>query len=266
MGDRLKDKVAIVMGASRKDNMGQATARRFIREGARVVVAGRRKDGLEAFAKETGASPFVCDISKKSENQALVDYTVRLHGRVDIGVNTAGIGLIEKFEDTPEDKMDEMYAVLYKGGIFFMQCLIPELKKRGGAIVNVTSAVADIQFEHHGVYMGFKAALNQVTRTVANEFGQYGIRVNIVAPGLTLTPILEGWIQPGMVEAFEKEYPLGRINTVEDVAAACLFAAEDECFMTGETFHVTGGLRLRRNPTTAEIAASIKRAAAGASD
>jgi NAD(P)-dependent dehydrogenase (short-subunit alcohol dehydrogenase family) len=68
---------------------------------------------------------------------------------------------------------------------------------------------------------------------------------------------------PGMVDAFVKEYPLGRVTTVEDVANAALFMASDECFMTGQTFHVTGGLTLRRNPTTAEIAASIARAAAG---
>jgi NAD(P)-dependent dehydrogenase (short-subunit alcohol dehydrogenase family) len=105
--------------------------------------------------------------------------------------------------------------------------------------------------------------MNHVTRAVANEFGRYGIRANIVSPGLTVTPMLGDFNTPGMIEAFEKEYPLGRINTVEDVANACLFAASDECFMTGHTFHVTGGLTLRRNPTAQEIGASMA-AAAGA--
>jgi len=103
--------------------------------------------------------------------------------------------------------------------------------------------------------------MNHVTRAVANEFGARGIRANILSPGLTVTPMLGSFMAPGAIEAFVKEYPLGRITTVEDVANAALFMASDECFMTGQTFHVTGGLTLRRNPTAAEIQASINRAA-----
>ena len=88
-------------------------------------------------------------------------------------------------------------------------------------------------------------------------------RANILAPGLTITPMLGDFNMPGMVEAFAKEYPLGRITTVEDIANAALFMAGDECFMTGQTFNVTGGLTLRRNPTSEEIGASIM-AASGA--
>ena len=87
---------------------------------------------------------------------------------------------------------------------------------------------------------------------MANEYGEKGIRANMISPGLTITPMLEGFVAPGMVDAFVKEYPLGRLTTIEDVANAALFIASDECFMTGQTFHVTGGLTLRRNPTAAE--------------
>lgn len=100
-----------------------------------------------------------------------------------------------------------------------------------------------------------------MTRTVANEFGQFGIRANIIAPGFTQTPMLEGFTAPGMEDAFIREMPLGRLNTVEDIANTTLFVASDECFMTGQTFHVTGGLTLRRNPTAAEIAAAVQAAA-----
>ena len=115
-------------------------------------------------------------------------------------------------------------------------------------------------FENHAAYMGAKAGMNHVTRAVANEFGARGIRANILAPGLTVTPMLGDFLAPGTVDAFVKEYPLGRLTTVEDVASAAVFVASDECFMTGQTFHVTGGLTLRRNPTAAEIQASVARA------
>lgn len=262
MPGRLKDKVAIVMGASRRDNMGQAIARRFAEEGAAVVVAGRGREGLEAFAAETGALAQVCDISRKSDIQALADFTIAAHGRIDIAVNAAATAQYGPFEETTEEEIDEMMSIIFKGSFFFMQVMVAAMKAKGGALINISSVVADIMFENHAAYMGAKAGMNHVTRTVANEYGRYNIRANVVSPGFTITPMLDGFVMPGMVEAFEKEYPLGRITTVEDVANVCLFAASDECFMTGQTFHVTGGLTLRRSPTTEEIAAAV--AAAGA--
>lgn len=108
-----------------------------------------------------------------------------------------------------------------------------------------------------------QAGMDHVVRAVANEYGCKGIRVNAIAPGLTDTPMLQGMAQtPGLVAAFAKEYPLGRINTIDDVAFAALFLASDRCFMTGQMLHVTGGLTLRRNPTQAEINQSVQAAMA----
>lgn len=258
---RLDGKVALVMGASRKDNMGQAIARRFIAEGAKVAVGGRTLEGLRAFADETGATAIQCDIARKADVFAMVDAVVARHGRIDIGVNAAATGALSVFEDTEEAELDEMLGIIFKGGYFFMQALVKRMKPAGGgAIVNISSAVADIMFENHASYMGAKAGLNHVTRSVAYDYGKFGIRANIVSPGFTVTPMVGEMLAPGTVEAFAKEYPLGRITTIEDVANVTLFAASDECFMTGETFHVTGGLRLRRNPTHAEIGASVQAA------
>lgn len=251
---RLQDKVAIVMGATRQGNMGQAIAERFIKEGAKVVVSGRSRDGLEAFATETGAVAIPADVSHRDAVFSLFEQTREKFGRVDIAVNAAATPQYGPFEDMTEAEIDEMLSIIFKGGIWFMQAAIPHLKAAGGgAIINVTSAVADIMFENHAAYMGAKAGLNHVTRTVANEFGKYGIRANILAPGLTVTPILNGQFPQSVIDRFAQEYPLGRITTVEDVGNAALFAASDECFMTGQTFHVTGGLTLRRNPTAEEI-------------
>jgi NAD(P)-dependent dehydrogenase (short-subunit alcohol dehydrogenase family) len=260
---RLVGKAAIVLGASRTGNMGQAIARRYRDEGAQVLVAGRTGgpgSELARFAEETGCLAQACDVTVKGDLRALAATALERFGKLDIAVNAAATGQFSPFLETTEDEIDAMNAIIVKGGIFFFQAMI-EAMATGGALVVVSSAVADIMFQNHAPYMGAKAALNHITRAVANEFGARGIRANIVSPGFTVTPMSAPMLKPGVEDAFAREYPLGRITTVEDVAAAALFAASDECFMTGETFHVTGGLRLRRNPTLAEIAAAAEAAA-----
>ncbi|ATE63942.1 SDR family NAD(P)-dependent oxidoreductase [Rhizorhabdus dicambivorans] len=261
---RLDGKVALIMGATRAGNMGQAIAQRFIEERATVVVSGRGREGLDAFAAETGATAIPCDVRRRAGIEALADQVVERHGFIDIAVNAAATGSLAPFEEETEQQVDEMLSIIFKGGLFFMQAVVGRMKRpigRGGSIINISSAVADIMSDDHCSYMGAKAGLNQMTRFVAHDYGKHGIRANILSPGLTLTPMLDGYNVPGLVEAYAKEYPLGRITTIEDIANTALFVASDECFMTGQTFHVTGGLTLRRNPTSEEIMASI--AAAG---
>ncbi|MDF8335311.1 SDR family NAD(P)-dependent oxidoreductase [Novosphingobium cyanobacteriorum] len=256
---RLSGKVAIVMGATREGNMGQAIARRFIEEGATVVVSGRSLAGLQAFASISGATPIAADVSNRDAVFDLFRQIQEQFGRVDIALNAAATGQYGPFEDMTEAEIDEMLAIIFKGGIWFMQAAVAALRAAGGgAIINVSSAVADIMFENHVAYMGAKAGLNHMTRAIANEFGKFGIRANIISPGLTDTPMLGGAFSKAMIDRFAQEYPLGRITTVDDIANAALFAAEEGCFMTGQTFHVTGGLTLRRNPTAAEIHAAAK--------
>ena len=256
---RLQDKIALVMGATRAGNMGQAIARRLLDEGARVVVSGRSPEGLARFAGETGATAIPCDIRSREAVFGLIGDVMARHGRLDIAVNAAATGQYGPFEETSEAEIDEMLSIIFKGGFYFMQAVVGAMRRSGGgSIINISSAVASIMFENHAAYMGAKAGLEHVTRAVANEFGIYGIRANVIAPGLTRTPMLDGFLAPGMEEAFVKEVPLGRLNTVADIASAAAFIASDECFMTGQTFHVTGGLTLRRNPTAAEIGSSIE--------
>lgn len=254
----LDGKTAIVMGASRADNMGQAIARRLQQAGAKVVVSGRSESELDRFAKETGAIAIPCDLTQKAQVQALFDTAIARLGAVDIAVNAGATGHYTAFEETSEEIIDEMLSTIFKGGFFFMQAAVGAMKERGGAIVTVTSAVASIMFENHAAYMGAKAGIEHVTRTVANEFGSYGIKANIVAPGLTKTPMTQEMITPAIEAAFAKEVPMGRINTVEDVANAVAFAVSDECFMSGQTLHVTGGLTLRRNPTAEEYMTAMQ--------
>jgi len=128
----------------------------------------------------------------------------------------------------------------------------------GGAILQISSATTDRIINDHAAYIATKAAGDALIRCIAYQYGRHGIRANVLVPGLTESPMTQAALAalPGLKAAFAREYPLGRIGTAEDVAAAAVFAASDECFMTGERLHVSGGLRLRRNPTAEEIAAA----------
>lgn len=260
MAGRLEGKVAVVLGAAGRDNMGQVIARRFAAEGARVVVAGRNAEPLEALAREIGGVAARCDITDRSQLDALAQTAVQHHGRLDVAVNTTGWGLLKPFLDTTEEELDAMTALQFKGPFLFFQAML-RVMGEGGSLIQLSSATATIMLNDHAAYMGCKAGTDHVVRCVAHEFGAKGVRANSIAPGLTATPMTAGAQQtPGVFDAFLPGYPLGRVGTSDDVAAAAVFLASDECFMTGEVLQVNGGLTLRRNPTREEVGASVARA------
>lgn len=266
MTERLKGKTAIIVGAAGKDNMGQIIARRFANEGVKVAVAGRRMDDLAHFAKEIGGLPILCDVTNRDQVFAMVRAVKDAWGRVDIGVNATGWGLLEALEDTTPETLSKMVDLQFKGPYYLFQALIDAMKVNnpsGGSIITISSATAKIMLNDHASYMGCKAGIDHIVKVVAHEFGQFGIRANSISPGLTETPMTAAAsAAPGLVEAFLPSYPLGRIGTSSDIAAAAVFLASDECFMTGENLQVNGGLTLRRNPTREEITESMARATA----
>lgn len=262
---RLDGKNAIVLGASSDGNMGQVMARRFMDEGAQVLVSGRKAEVLEAFADETGCSWAPCDLTDEASIATLAETAVAQMGGIDIAVNATGWGLLKPFLDNTRDELQAMSALQYIGPFQFFQAMIRKMAKsaggRGGSIITISSATAKIMLNDHAAYMGTKAGIDHVIRCIAHEFGAEGIRANSISPGLTDTPMTaDAKAVPGLFEAFVAGYPLGRYGTSEDIAAAAVFLASDECFMTGENLQVNGGLTLRRNPSSAEIAASVAKA------
>ena len=252
---RLEDKVAVVFGAAGTGNMGQIIARRFATEGAKVMVAGRHEEAMKGLTGEIGKSSSysICDITSKAQVDATADAALKKYGRVDIGLNATGWGLMKSLEDTSEDDLHKMIAIQFKGPYFFLQAMLRAMAK-GGSIIQISSATATIMLEDHSAYMGTKAGIDHIVRTVANEYGRRGIRANSISPGLTQTPMAgKTFDYPAIVAAFEHEYPLGRIGTREDIAAAAVWLASDECFMSGENLQVNGGLTLRRNPMLSEL-------------
>lgn len=257
---KLKGKVAFVLGAASEGNMGQAIARRFALEGAKVAVGGRNAAALEQLAGEIGGYAVECDITCMGDIKQSVDSIIARYGQLDIAVNTTGWGLLVPFEKTSEEDLQAMMDLQFKGPYQFMQVLVGKMST-SSSIIQLSSAGATILVANHQAYIGTKAGIDHVVRAVADEFGQRGIRANSISPGLTESPMTQGHLTtPGLQEAFVKEYPLGRLNTLEDVAAAAVFLASDECFMTGQNLQVNGGLTLRRNPTSAEIESHVRAA------
>jgi NAD(P)-dependent dehydrogenase (short-subunit alcohol dehydrogenase family) len=256
---RLQDKVAVILGAAKKDNMGQAMARRFAQEGAKVVVGGRHEDALKSLAAEIDGRWGLCDIRRKAEVEALARVAIDAYGRVDIAVNCTGWGLLAKLLDTSEEQIDELHALHFKGGYFFLQVFAGTMAKSGGgSIVLISSASVYCTLFNHAAYIGTKAGADALMRCFANEFGSKGVRVNSIAPGLTETPMTADAVAlPGLRETFLKEYPLGRLGTTQDVANAALWLASGESFLTGQVLQVNGGLTLRRNPMQWEINAAM---------
>jgi NAD(P)-dependent dehydrogenase (short-subunit alcohol dehydrogenase family) len=257
---RLSGKAAVVLGASNRDNMAQSIARRFRAEGAQVLVAGRKIDELRRFAAEIGAHAALCDITKPTDLEALAQAARDKLGGVSVAVNATGWGLLKPYLGTTGEELAQMTALQFIGPFQFFQTMIKAMT-HGGSIIQISSATAKIMLNDHAAYMGTKAGTDHVIRCIAHEFGSRGIRANSISPGLTATPMTaEAQKTPGLFDAFVKGYPLGRIGTSEDIAAAAVWLATDECFMTGENLQVNGGLTLRRNPTSEEIREAIAKA------
>ncbi len=261
--NRLAGKTAVVLGASGSGSMGPAIARRLAAEGAHVVVAARRREPLEALAREIGGAATVCDITDPAQLASLARCATDRYGGINIAVNAAAQGHLAPLAETAESDFDRMVAVNYRGAFLFLQAMIRAMRVRGGgSIVMISTASVRATFESHSAYAAAKAGMEHLVQAAAFEYGRDGIRANVIAPGLTATEMSAGFVStPGVVAAFTREMPLGRLGTSDDVASAAAWLASDECFMTGAVLEVNGGLALRRNPTMLEIQAAIAAAA-----
>jgi NAD(P)-dependent dehydrogenase (short-subunit alcohol dehydrogenase family) len=245
---RLNGKVAVVLGAAGKANMGQAIARQFAAEGAKVVVAGRHLQILDALANETAGAAQMCDVTQKQDLDRLAQTAHDTYGRLDIAVNCTGWSLFKPFLDTTEDELTQMMNVQFKGPFQFIQAMASRMPQ-GGSIIQISSISTRLMLADHAAYIGTKAGAEKLVRAAANDLGSRKIRVNSISPGLTDTPMVAAAMsKPGFLESFDPYYPLGRIGTTADIAAAALWLASDECFMTGQNLEVDGGLSLRGLP------------------
>jgi len=247
--DKLKDKVAIVTGASK--GIGAGIARRLAADGAKVVVnyASSRSgaDKVVAAIEAAGGTAVAmgADVSDEAQVASLVEAAIDRFGCLDIVVNNAGIYQLAALEDTTEALYRAQFDINVLGPLLVIRAAAPHMGK-GGSIINISSNVTRVLPSGSAVYTGTKAAIDAITGVLSRELGPRGIRVNAVNPGLIET---EGTHTAGAIGSefqswYESLTPLGRIGQVQDIAPIVSYlASDDAAWVTGEIILGSGGMR-----------------------
>ena len=245
---KLEGKVAVITGAA--SGMGAATARLFASEGARVLVTDMNETKGQEVAEELGANGEFkkVDVSREEDVATAVDQVRSNWGRLDVIFNNAGFGGARgPIESINEDDFDLTVDVLLKGVFFGMKHAASVMKQQGSGSIISTASVAGLQAgESPHLYTATKAAVIHLTKSVALELGQQGIRVNAICPGVVATPLAHGPLDEERRQKFRDRFgryqPIGRVGETDDIAQAALFlASDDSTFITGTAMVVDGG-------------------------
>ena len=244
---RFVKKVVLITGGNR--GIGFATARMFVSEGASVVIAARNQTQGKMAAEALSARYIPTDVRKASDCRKAVSDTVNAWGKMDVLVNAAGVIYRNRtVEQTTEAEWDTTFDTNAKGAFLMAKYALPALRDSKGVIVNVASYVGLVGFSRTSAYAASKAAVVNLTRSMALDHGREGIRINCVCPGSVDTEMIhEAWKQYGDVEEakriWSEKHPLGRIASPEEVAQTILFlAGEAASFITGAAIPVDGGI------------------------
>ena len=250
---RLDGKVVVILGASDERSMGAATARRFAKEGAKLVLAARRLDALEPIAAGVKGIAVACDITKEADLERLARTAVEKFGKLDVAINYAGVNMAAPLSEVTREALMQSCEVHLVGTALFFKHMGAKLSD-GGAMITTSSLTALTAPPGLAAYAAAKRGVDQMVRIAAIEYGARGIRVNSIAPGFTRSAMTEGYFAiPTLEGAFLREIPLGRLVKVDDIANAALWLASDEAFITGQIIDITGGQSLRRVPTNEEM-------------
>jgi len=251
----LKGKVALITGGG--TGIGAAVAQRFVAEGAKVCITGRRREMLEQVAgslPEGSVTIFCGDVSAEGNAEKMVETACAMEGRLDILVNNAAIEISGNVVDLSPDDWRKMLEVNLTGPFLMMKAAIPKMiEGGGGSIINVASLAGVVAVPSGPAYCTTKAGLIHLTKQVAFDFGKHNIRCNVVCPGPVRTTMLESNFVPmaealktdmdGVFDIMRKHVPLNRVAMPPDIAGVFVFlASEDSNFMTGATVLVDGGI------------------------
>lgn len=248
---RFEGKVALITGGG--TGIGAAAARRIAAEGGKVVVTGRRQEPIAAVAAETEGAFLAGDATDPTHVEAAVALAVERFGGVDVLVANAGMGFAMPLTEVHIDVWRRTVEVNLDGPMLASKAVIPEMIRRGGgAIVHVASLAAHLALPMSSAYMASKAALLALSRSIAFDYGPHGIRSNAVCPALVRTDLAEQGVGAAaaaqgleyrqLEERIGNVYPVRRIGTPEDIAAAiAFFASDDAAFITGAMLMADGG-------------------------
>ena len=244
---RLANKVAVVTGGG--SGFGAAICRRFVEEGARVVVVDCREDGGAPLARELGEAAVFCraDVARDADARSMIEAAIARFGRLDVLVNNAGAPQApQSFVETTEDEWDRLFAVNAKAIFLAARQAVPIMQRQGGGVILNTVSVAAIRPRPNLLaYNSSKGAALLATTSMAIELAPDRIRVNAVCPGPGDTPMLATFVggdTDAHRAAFLTTIPLGRLCAPADVANAMVYLASDEAaFVTGAVLEVDGG-------------------------
>ncbi len=244
---KLKDKIAIITGGSR--GLGKAIAQKFLEEGAVVIITATKEDKLRETAEELSIlgkiEGVVMNVSQFDDVQKTIGSMIEKYGRVDILVNNAGITADSQMVHMTEEQFDSVIAVNLKGVFNCTKAVAGSMIENGyGRIINISSVTAHNGNFGQTNYTASKAGVIAMTQTWAKELGKKGITVNAVAPGYTLTEMVEA-VPEKAIAAIKEKTPVRRLGKPEEIAAACVYLSSDEAgFVTGAVLKVDGGLIL----------------------
>lgn len=250
MNQEFTNKIALVTGAS--SGIGRATALRLAQQGARVAIVGRRAEALSEVVAaselpDNAFLPLAVDLTDRAAAAEIVPRTVAQFGALDVVVNAAGIITNGTIENTSENAWQEMLEINLNTVFRLMQQAVPELAKRRGNIVNVSSVTGLRAFPGVLAYCVSKAAVDQLTRCASLELAAQGVRVNAVNPGVVVTELhrtsgMNDEKYQAFLEHSQTTHPLGRVGTTDEVAdLICFLASERAGWITGATYAIDGG-------------------------
>ena len=237
--------------------IGQAIAKLLAQEGATVIVTGRREEQLketrESIAAQGGqADYFRGDVSQWGEAKAMVDFTVKKFGNIDILVTCAGVvRRTEKLEETTEEQWDYQIDINLKGTFAMIKFVLPSmLEQKRGVIIAISSTLGHYAAPGYGTYCASKGGVSALIRCVALQYAAYGIRANTICPGMVHTPMAyvdrPRPFDEIVNEIVERDYPIKQVGEPEDVAKTALFlASDDSSYMTGQDLFVDGGYTIK---------------------
>ncbi|MBC1885778.1 SDR family oxidoreductase [Listeria seeligeri] len=243
----ITDKVAVVTGAA--SGIGKAMAELFSEKGAYVVLLDIKEDVKDIAAKINPSRTLALqvDITKKENIENTVAEIKKVYPKIDILANSAGVALLEKAEDLPEEYWDKTMELNLKGSFLMAQIIGREMMATGGGkIVNMASQASVIALDKHVAYCASKAAIVSMTQVLAMEWAPYNINVNAISPTVILTELgKKAWA--GQVgEDMKKLIPAGRFGYPEEVAACALFLVSDAAsLITGENLIIDGGYTIK---------------------
>src|SRR5208283_4278118 len=235
----VEGRVVLVSGGSR--GIGLSIAQAFHKAGAKVIVASRQEQTLQA----TGLDYRVCDVSDAGQIKRCVDDIVEKFGRLDVLFNVAGVNFRHVAETYPEEKLDAILAINVRGNFLMARdCGNAMIRQGSGKIINIASLHTHLSINGMVPYAASKGSIGSMTRALAVEWAQYNIQVNAIAPGFILTDLnAKLWENPTMLNWAKERTPAGRLGKRDDLIGAAIFlasAASD--FITGQVLYVDGGL------------------------